>query len=81
MEENTTRATYDCSGWFWFIMGTYNIFYLASKPLRGTLRKKGSLIGDFDLLIASTALYRQIPLCTNNRKHYERIEGLEIFSV
>lgn len=49
--------------------------------IRGMLRRKGLLIGDFDLLIASTALYRQIPLCTNNRKHYERIEGLEIFSV
>lgn len=49
--------------------------------VRGMLRKKGLLIGDFDLLIASTALYHQIPLCTNNRKHYERIDGLEIFSV
>jgi len=46
--------------------------------LRGKLRKKGSLIGDFDLIIASTALHHGIILCTNNRKHYERIEGLKM---
>jgi len=47
---------------------------------RGKLRKKGLLVGDFDLLIASTCLYYNIPLCTNNRRHYERIEGLQIIS-
>jgi tRNA(fMet)-specific endonuclease VapC len=49
--------------------------------LRGKLRKKGLLIGDFDLIIASTALYYEITLCTNNRKHYDRIEGLKMLSV
>jgi len=48
---------------------------------RGKLRRKDLLIGDFDLLIASTSLYYTIPLCTNNRKHYKRIEGLRITSV
>ena len=48
---------------------------------RGKLRKEGLLIGDFDLLIASTSLYYGIPLCTNNRRHYERIESLSIISV
>ena len=48
---------------------------------RGKLRRKGLLIGDFDLLIASTSLYYGIPLCTNNRKHYERIEGLRVISI
>ncbi|RLE40014.1 hypothetical protein DRZ77_03190 [Candidatus Woesearchaeota archaeon] len=48
---------------------------------RGKLRKRGLLIGDFDLLIASTSLYYGIPLCTNNRRHYERIEGLSIISL
>ena len=48
---------------------------------KGNLRRKGLLIGDFDLLIASTSLYYGIPLCTNNRRHYERIEGLRITSV
>ena len=48
---------------------------------RGKLRKKGLLIGDLDLLIGSTSLHYEIPLCTNNRKHYERIEGLKVISV
>ena len=48
---------------------------------RGKLRKRGLLIGDLDLFIASTSLYYELPLCTNNRRHYERIEGLRIISV
>ena len=48
--------------------------------LRGKLRKKRLLIGDFDIIIASTALYYEITLCTNNRKHYDRIEGLKMLS-
>ncbi|MCK4475448.1 MAG: type II toxin-antitoxin system VapC family toxin [Methanophagales archaeon] len=48
---------------------------------RGKLRKQGKLIGDFDLLIASTCLYHNLTLLTNNRKHYEVVEGLKIISV
>ncbi len=49
--------------------------------LRGKLRKKSLLIDDFDIIIASTAVYHEITLCTNNRKHYDRIEGLKVLSV
>jgi len=48
---------------------------------RGKLRKRGLLISDLDLFIASTSLYYELPLCTNNRRHYERIENLQIISV
>ena len=48
---------------------------------RGGLRKKGIIIGDFDLLIASTCSYYDLILLTNNRKHYEVVERLKIFSV
>lgn len=48
---------------------------------RGKLRKRGLLIGDLDLFIASSSLYYELPLCTNNRRHYERIEGLRVISV
>ncbi len=48
---------------------------------RGKLRRKGRIIGDFDLLIASTCVYYDLILLTNNRKHYEVVEGLKIFSV
>ena len=45
---------------------------------RGRLRKKGGLIGDFDLLIASTCLHYNLILLTCNIKHFERVENLKI---
>jgi len=48
--------------------------------LRGSLRRQGALIADFDLLIAATALRHDLTLLTNNRKHFERIAGLSIES-
>ena len=44
------------------------------------LRKEGQVIGDFDLLIAATCLHHGLKLLTNNRRHFQRIEGLEIIS-
>ena len=48
---------------------------------RGKLRQRGKLVSDFDLLIASTCLYYNLPLLTNNRRHYEMVEGLKILSL
>ena len=48
---------------------------------RGKLRKHGNIIGDFDLLIASTCLYYNLTLLTNNVRHFERVEGLLITSL
>ncbi|SRR5260370_5729899 len=48
--------------------------------LRGSMRKRGQIMGDFDLLIAATALRHKLTLLTNNRKHFEGIAGLEIES-
>ncbi|MCL4522666.1 MAG: type II toxin-antitoxin system VapC family toxin [Acidobacteria bacterium] len=48
--------------------------------LRGTLRKSGKTIGDFDLLIAATALRHGLMLLSNNRKHFENVPGLRIES-
>ena len=44
------------------------------------LRKAGRIIEDFELLIAATCLHHDLKLLTNNRRHFERIEGLEIIS-
>jgi tRNA(fMet)-specific endonuclease VapC len=44
------------------------------------LRKSGRIIEDFDLLIAATCLHHDLKLLTNNRRHFQRIEGLEIIS-
>ena len=48
---------------------------------RARLRADGSLIGDMDLLIGATALRHGLTLLTNNRRHFDRIEGLAIESV
>jgi predicted nucleic acid-binding protein len=45
------------------------------------LRKEGQIIEDFDLMIATTCLYHNLKLLTNNRQHFERIEGLQIVSI
>lgn len=48
---------------------------------RGKLRKQGKTVTDFDLLIASTCLRHELTLLSNNRRHYELIEGLPILSL
>jgi tRNA(fMet)-specific endonuclease VapC len=48
--------------------------------LRGYLRRQGKLIGDFDLLIAASALAHNMTLLTNNKRHVENVEGLRIES-
>jgi tRNA(fMet)-specific endonuclease VapC len=48
---------------------------------RGRLRQRKRMISDFDLMIASTCLRYDLTLLTNNRKHYEMVEGLRIFSM
>jgi tRNA(fMet)-specific endonuclease VapC len=48
---------------------------------RGRLRAAGRIIGDFDLLIAATALQYDLTLLTNNRQHFDRVEGLRLESV
>ena len=46
--------------------------------LTALLESKGSRIDEMDLLIASTALCHNMTLVTNDAKHFERIEGLEL---
>lgn len=48
--------------------------------LRGSLRRQGKLVGDFDLLIAASALRHNLTLLTNNRRHFQGIEGLRLES-
>ncbi len=48
---------------------------------RGSLRRQGKTIGDLDFFIASTCLYYNLTLLTNNVSHFERIEGLRIISI
>ena len=48
---------------------------------RGKLRRLKKTISDFDLLIASTSIHYDLTLLTNNRRHYEMVEGLNVRSV
>jgi len=47
--------------------------------LRGDLRRNGNLIGDFDLLIAATAIRYNLTLLTRNVKDYQRISALKLY--
>ena len=47
---------------------------------RGRLRADGNLIGDLDILIGSTALRYELTLLSNNRRHFGRLQGLNIIS-
>lgn len=49
-----------------------------AAKIRRTLRKEGKLIGDFDILIAATAIANGLPLVTNNADHFNRISALEV---
>jgi tRNA(fMet)-specific endonuclease VapC len=48
---------------------------------RGRLRAAGKRVADFDLIIGVTARQHELTLLTNNRRHFENIEGLRIESV
>ena len=47
---------------------------------RGRLRALGKRVGDFDLMVGVTARQHDLILLTNNRRHFENIEGLRIES-
>ena len=44
--------------------------------LKADTRRQGRPTPDNDLWIAAAALHYQIPLATNNRRHFEHIDGL-----
>lgn len=46
--------------------------------IRRNLRLAGNLIGDFDVLIATTALSENIPLVTRNVDEFSRVADLEL---
>jgi predicted nucleic acid-binding protein len=48
---------------------------------RSKLRREGRTVGEFDLLIAATCLQHGLTLLTNNRRHFEMVEGVRIESV
>jgi len=49
-----------------------------SSEIFSTLRQKGNIVDDIDLLIAGIAIENNMILVTNNEKHFGRIPGLKI---
>jgi len=49
-----------------------------SADIYTSLRKKGQLIDDIDILIAGVALANNLIFVTHNESHFKRIEGLEV---
>jgi len=48
---------------------------------RGRLRAAGKTAGDLDLLIGVAALRHNLTLLTNNRRHFEMIQDLQLESL
>ena len=46
--------------------------------IKSTLKKKGKPIQDFDMLIAAITMTYDGTLVTRNKKHYEKVDGLQI---
>lgn len=46
--------------------------------IRRHLRMQGNLIGDFDILIAATALISGLSLVSHNDEHFRRIPNLQV---
>jgi len=59
------------------ILPIFNSLDLYAKE-KARLRRIGSLIDDFDLLIGCSAIKNGLILVTNNENHFERIEDIKI---
>ena len=46
--------------------------------LKARMAAAGTMLDDFDLIIASTALANNLTLVSNNERHFGRIEGLKL---
>jgi len=52
-----------------------------SSDIYHNLKKKNELIEIRDIFIASTGLYKKLPILTLNIDHFKRIENLEIINL
>ena len=61
-----------------------NILYFDTEcgkifgKIKADLKRKGEIINDSDLFIASIAIHNKMRLVTNNDRHFRRIEDLKI---
>jgi tRNA(fMet)-specific endonuclease VapC len=60
------------------ILSLSDAIAVRAAEIYADLFQRGELIGDADILIAATAIVDGRRLVTNNERHFERIEGLNI---
>lgn len=53
---------------------------LISAKIRGELKRINKQIGAEDLFIAATAISKNIPCATLNKKHFERVSDLQLIN-
>jgi tRNA(fMet)-specific endonuclease VapC len=46
--------------------------------IKASLRRSGTPLADFDIMIGATAIENDLTLVTNNEKHFARIENLRV---
>ncbi len=65
----------------YFILPLDNDVLLKATQIWRTLKAKGFLIDDRDLLIGATAIVHNLPLYTINKQHYHRLSefGLKLW--
>ena len=59
------------------VLPIFNSLDLYAKE-KARLRKTGSIIDDFDLLIGCSAIKNGLILVTNNENHFERMENIKM---
>lgn len=59
------------------IVPIYHSLDLYAKE-KARLRKAGTAIDDFDLLIGSTSVTHNLTMVTNNTDHFKRIKGIDL---
>ena len=59
------------------VLPIYEAFPIYAKE-KARLWREGKKIAEFDLLIGTTAVFHQLTMVTRNRKHFERIENIQI---
>ena len=59
------------------VLPAFDCFDIYAKE-KARLRSIGNLLDDFDLLIASTAIFHKMTLVTDNVKHFDRMKSITI---
>lgn len=61
------------------ILGLSDPIMQVFAQTRLMLRRRGQLISDLDILIASTAIVHDLTLITRNLRHFQRIPDLKLY--